>query len=781
MANSSTNNGVRAHFFRHGVIASGVTVLVMVGLYFWADAYVMRQAEKNVENLLISHKGIHHYFQQVMHPALYRYKEEGEMPASFYAPELFSSSFIVRNQHQYYNKERELAGLPSIYYKMAAINPRNPVNKADSLEMKLIKMFNDQRELKIYRDVIEVEGKKHLYVAMPFLENKKACLKCHGKRSDSPIQLQERYPGQGGFNEEEGDIRAIISIRSPLERESLTLFIFVIALLAGCLTILGLFLFNASLRTKVGSRTRELEKEIAEHRQAEERVAAASERFNVVLDSIDALIYVADMESYELLFVNKYGRDIWGEVTGKTCWQALQSDQEGPCSFCTNKYLVNDDGEPSGIYLWEVQNRVNQEWYECRDRAIRWIDGRLVRLEIATNITDRKVAEQEKQELEGQLRQAQKMEAVGTLAGGIAHDFNNILTPILGYAEMVQEDMAPGSTAWERQNEIVKAGNRAKELVKQILSFSRQSDQELQPIQVHLVVKEALKLLRSSLPTTIEIKQNIDTKGGYVLADPTRIHQVMMNLCTNAYHAMRESGGILAVSLTTMNIGPEDSVPELNLVAGDYLRLEVSDTGCGMTPKVRDRIFEPYFTTRAKGEGTGLGLSVVHGIVKGLGGHITVYSEPGQGTTFHVYLPRYSHEDDAALQEVAPAALPTGHEHILVVDDEPSIVELMEQLLSRLGYQVTTVVDPQLALEMIESGQPVIDLVITDMTMPHMTGAELAGKILGLRPELPIILSTGFSEIITEEKARAMGIRRMVMKPVFKEDVARVVREVLDT
>ncbi|MBU0681723.1 MAG: DUF3365 domain-containing protein [Proteobacteria bacterium] len=777
---SNNGNGDRGHLFRNGIIASGVTVVVMVALYFLADAFVMRQAEKNIENLLLSHKGIHHYVQEVMHPALYKYEDEGEIPESFYAPELFSSSFIVRNQHQFYNKERELAGIPTLYYKMAAISPRNPVNMADELEAKLIRMFNDQRDVKKYSDVVEVEGKKYLYVALPFLENNEACLRCHGRREDAPVQLQERYPGQGGFNEKVGDIRAIISIRAPLERESWTVFIIVVALFAGFLTILSLFLFNDRLRGQVAVRTRSLEKEIGERLLAEEKIKAASERFNAVLDSIDALIYVADMESYELLFVNKYGRDTWGDIAGKICWQTLQSGLEGPCSFCTNSRLVGEDGAPTGIYVWEFQNLVNHRWYECRDQAIRWIDGRMVRLEIATDITARIDAEQENQKLEVQLRQAQKMEAIGTLAGGIAHDFNNILTPILGYAELVQEEMAPGSKVWKNQGEIIKAGNRAKELVKQILAFSRQHEQQRLPIQIHLVVKEALKLLRSSLPTTIEIKQNIDSQCGYILADPTMIHQVMMNLCTNAYHAMREKGGTLAVSLSAAKIGPDDYIDELHLEAGDYLRLEVSDTGCGMTPQVRERIFEPYFTTRAQGEGSGMGLSVVHGIVSGLGGHITVYSELDQGTTFHVYFPKYAEQGNAVSPVTAPSATPTGHEHILVVDDEPSVVDVIDQFLSPLGYQVTTFVDPQRALEVFKTTPTAFNLVITDMTMPHMNGMDLAGKLLAVRPELPIILCTGFSEIINEEKVRAMGLRRLVMKPVLKSEIAQVVREVLD-
>jgi PAS domain S-box-containing protein len=386
----------------------------------------------------------------------------------------------------------------------------------------------------------------------------------------------------------------------------------------------------------------------------------------------------------------------------------------------------------------------------------------------------------EQKKLEAQLRQAQKMESIGTMAGGIAHDFNNILGAIIGYTEIADLQVPEDNKAKESLKEVLKAGRRARDLVKQILAFSRKGEQERIPIQISPIVKEALKLLRSSLPTTIEIRQDIKSDTGIVEADPTQIHQIMMNLCTNASHAMRENGGILEVGIRNVEVGSWDSESGyLDMTPGNYLRLTISDTGQGMTPEVLDRIFEPYYTTKEKGEGTGLGLSVVHGIVKNYGGTITAYSEPGKGSTFHVYLPVIQEKAEVpGIDEVVP--IPTGNEHILFIDDEPALVEIDKQMLERLGYEVTTRTSSMEALELFRTKPDQFDLVITDMTMPHMTGERLANELMNIRSDIPVIICTGYSELISEEKAKEMGIRAFVMKPLVIRDLAKTVRGVLE-
>jgi len=384
------NRLTKAQFLKTGALFFLIMVLSGAVFFYMAKAYVISHAEKDIRNLLLEHKGLHKYVQEVMHPALYKYQADGEFPKTFYAPELFSSSFMIRNQHKLYNEEREKLGLPPLYYKMTAKNPRNPVNLADPMETRLISMFNADRTQVSHREIIDIDGTSYLYVAIPFLANTQACLKCHGRREDAPVQLQARYLGQGGFNEKLGEIRAITSIRAPLQKEFATIFIIVASVLVGVMGMAFLFLFNSRLRHLVTSQTQSLVMEIDERKRAESQTVLSFERFKAVLDSMDSLVYVADMDTYELLFVNQFGRDAWGEITGQNCWKVLQADQTGPCPFCTNNRLLDDNEKPTGIYIWEFQNTVDKEWYECRDQAIQWTDGRFVRMEIATNITQRK-------------------------------------------------------------------------------------------------------------------------------------------------------------------------------------------------------------------------------------------------------------------------------------------------------------------------------------------------------------------------------------------------------
>ena len=397
--------------------------------------------------------------------------------------------------------------------------------------------------------------------------------------------------------------------------------------------------------------------------------------------------------------------------------------------------------------------------------------------EIQDSLTRIKEGEAERLQLETQLYQSQKMEAIGTLAGGIAHDFNNILSAVIGYTELACTAAEGNDRVQRYLKEILTAGARAKDLVQQILTFSRQGEQTQKPLLLNPIATEAIKLLRASLPSTIEIRHRIDSQSA-VLGGPTTILQVLMNLCTNAAHAMGKKGGVLDVRLVDVLLGPEEMKMYPDLSPGPYVNLTVSDTGHGMSQHVLDRIFDPFFTTKEKEGGTGLGLSVVHGIVRNLNGSIKVRSAPGKGTAFDVFFHAISHTEEATT--VPEEASLTGNERVLFVDDEPMLVDIAEDLLQSLGYKVTTRTSPIEALEVFRFRPRDFDVVITDLTMPQMTGDQLAREIMELRPDIPIILCTGFSSMITEKKARAMGIQGFLMKPIIKNEMAGTMRKVLE-
>lgn len=394
------------------------------------------------------------------------------------------------------------------------------------------------------------------------------------------------------------------------------------------------------------------------------------------------------------------------------------------------------------------------------------------------DITRRKKAEKEKIDLEVQLSQKQKMEAIGTLAGGIAHDFNNILAAMQGYVELSLDDLPEDAAVRDNLEQVLSCGNRAAKLVRQILTFSRKDQQEKGVLQIGSIVKEVLKMLRSSLPATIKIRRKIEADSSLVLADPTQLHQVLVNLCTNASHAMREAGGLLEVSLTDVNLESETKVGDEFLARGPYVKLSVSDTGCGMEKEVMERIFEPFFTTKKVNEGTGLGLSVVHGIVKSHNGAIAVDSTPGKGTTFDVFFPKVESNEVQAPESSEPAT--PKQEVILLVDDEKVMVDVTKQILERLGYAVVATTSSIVALEAFQEEPDEFDLVITDQTMPNMTGTQLARELIAIKPDIPVILCSGYPENVNLEEVQSIGIKKFITKPISKQDIAALIREVLD-
>ncbi|BBO68109.1 hypothetical protein DSCA_20390 [Desulfosarcina alkanivorans] len=405
-------------------------------------------------------------------------------------------------------------------------------------------------------------------------------------------------------------------------------------------------------------------------------------------------------------------------------------------------------------------------------------EGSKYSISFVRDITEKKENEKQKAIMEAHLHQAQRMEAIGTLAGGIAHDFNNILSAIYGYTQLAQLRCAGGSKLREFIDQIGLASDRAKDLVQQILAFSRQGKSEKMPIDIGSVAKDAIKLIRATIPTTIEIRQTIKPKLGAVFADETQIHQIIMNLCTNAYHAMQKKGGLLEVDIVPVAINTQDSSNYPDMDPGKYLKLIVSDTGDGMDQDTLARIFEPYFTTKRSGEGTGMGLSTVHGIVKDHGGCIKAYSEPGVGTTFQIFLPLVETVPQGSTPEEGPLA--SGEECILLVDDEKLLIEIGKELLEALGYHVETRTSPIDAIEAFRVNPEKYQLVISDMTMPKMTGLKMAQRIKTIRPEIPIIICTGFSTTISTDTLAQSGINEVLMKPVTLHELSSTVRNVLD-
>ncbi len=654
---------------------------------------------------------------------------------------LMNPAYMTRQVHEL---GLEMFGLHS---HITSLNVIRPANKADSWETSALKQF--EQGAKEVVELVSIDNQPFMRVMTPTFA-RESCLGCH--------------PGY-----KVGAIRGGISVSVPMQqviksakknmliRSVYHFFIFVIG-------VVGLLVFWRQTGKQLTAREgieNDLKRQEAHLRGIVENIAsgiAVYERCEQDDDFIIKSINPAGLAQ---------AQSTLEEVAGKKVTDVFPGVVEMGLFGVFQR--VWQTGKPEHLPVTTYADERIFQWAE--NYVYKLPAGEVVA--VYEDITEKKKLEQE-------LFQAQKMEAIGTLAGGIAHDFNNILAAILGYAEMARMNLPDSSGTAKDIDEVITAGNRAADLVKQILTFSRKEQKKQQPLQISLMVKEAVKMMRSSLPATIEMETSIDQRVGMVMADPTSIHQLVVNLCTNASHAIGNDMGKMKVALHSIELGEEQLADKPVINAGSFVVLTVKDSGEGMDEKTKAQIFEPYFTTKEPGKGTGLGLAVIHGIVEQCNGFIEVESSPGQGSEFLVFLPVIDEAIDKVStgKEITP--LPSGREKILLVDDEPAITQIGQAVLTGLGYDVTAETKSGIALEKFQAAPESFDLVITDQTMPDLTGIDLAKAMLKLRPDLPIILCTGYSSAITEEEVYAIGIKFFASKPLSKRTLAGLVRQALD-
>lgn len=743
-----------------GLIGIGIAAIGAAGVlfYYFAEKLVIQDAEKEIQHMLMQKKALHLYIQRDVHPALYLLKKEGEVKPDFYSPELLSSSYMVRVMQTYFNEVRKEAGLDPIYYKMAAINPRNPANIADDYEQTIVHKFNKNRDLKSFNQIIEKEGKKYLYYAVPFLTTNEACLKCHGDRETAPRQLQDRYQGMGGFGDELGNIRAIESIRVPLAPILTPAHTLYYALMvAASFVVVALFLSH-KLRQIVRQRTNEL--------------MESENRLQRIAENAQDMIYRMALPTGNYEYVSPASISLTGYA---------------PRDFYNSPFLLHRIVHPNWIESFEEQwnkflNGGASIFYEFpiihKTGEIRWIYQRNVVVAndhndpiavegIVTDVSERK-------RLEEQLLQAQKMEAIGHLAGGVAHDFNNLLMPILGYVDAAMDAIPPDGELREDLMEIKKAGERAASLTRQLLAFSRRQILEPKIVNLNDLLANMEKMLRRLIGEDVDLMIRLSPDIGQVRADPGQIEQIVMNLAVNARDAM-PTGGALTIETANSNFDETAAILHVGAKTGEYILLSVSDNGCGMDKETLSKIFDPFFTTKEQGKGTGLGLATVYGMVKQSNGAIFTYSEPGVGTTFKIYLPRIREEAPEETAEQNAQSIQRGSHTILLVEDEETVRRLVKRTLEKNGYRVLAASQGDEAIELSAAHKGPIHLLITDVILPKISGRQTAEQITAQRPKTRVLFMSGYTnDAVVQHGILEPGIE-FIPKPFSSEVLLRKV------
>lgn len=521
-------------------------------------------------------------------------------------------------------------------------------------------------------------------------------------------------------------------------------------------------------------RVAELESRLGETPQLED-FSVEDERFHNLMDNVLFGVSVIDFTDGSILYANPVAREMTGysasEVTQFKLWDLVDSSER---SILFERLSAKASGHlaPTDSYVYTIQRKDGTHFKLETQGTLILYRGTPSLLVLLRDVSER-------EHLRGQVQQAQKLASIGTMAAGIAHDFNNIIYGIMLGAETVQRDLTPNDYAWAYLEQMRQSARRAAQLIRQLLSFSRRSQEEVEPLLLKPLIKESLSMLRATLPATVALDSRLCKSDLMIVAEPTLIQQVLVNLCTNASQAMQETGGQIRVSLESVELGPSEAGAWECLEPGGYAKLTVADNGPGMTPEVRDRVFTPFFTTKPAGEGTGLGLSVVRSIMDRLKGVIKVDSSPGKGTTFDILLPVAPLIAPRPFTSQPPPGPPRGDEHILVVDDEQVIRTVLREVLGSLGYQVTLARDGMEALELLNAGPEAFDLVISDQTMPGLTGSALMAQIHDLRPDLPVVLCTGHSDVLDFKRAKELGAADFLMKPLEGRELAEVVARCL--